>query len=163
MRTTIIAAVIAALAVTASPALAAAPDEVERFSEPYGDSVDCSIAGFDFTLDFSGIQYWTVKTWLDETGEPARESFHIRFRETDVNTTTGKTVATHGSETEVWDYVAGVRTLTGAVFMGSDKGTFIHDSGRAVLDIETHEVLSVHGPHEGLFAGIDETVCAAVA
>ena len=163
MRTTVIAAVVAALAVAAPPALAAPPDEVERFSEPYGDVVDCAIAGFDFTLEFEGIQHWTIKTWLDDGGEPVRESFHIRFRETDVNTTTGKTVSTHGSETEVWDYVAGVRTLTGAVFMGSDRGMFIHDSGRAVLDLDTNEPLSVHGPHWGLESGIDELVCAAVA
>ena len=42
-------------------------------------------------------------------------------------------------------------------------GTFIHDSGKLVLDIDTDELISVAGPHEGYFAGIDELVCAAVA
>jgi hypothetical protein len=162
MRSTIItAAVVAALSVGAPSALASAPDVVDRFSQPYSGSVDCG----DFTIEYSGIQHWTARLWLDESGESILEKFHIRFNETDVNTSTGKTLLAHGSSTEYWDYVAGTRTLDGAVFMGTDKGvgTFIHDSGRLILDLETDEALSMSGPHEGFENGIDETFCAALA
>jgi hypothetical protein len=168
MRSTIIttaAAAIAALSVATPAALASKPDVVDRFSEPYSGSVECSVAGSEFTMVYSGIQHWTAKLWLDDSGESVRESFHVRFRETSVNTSTQKTVLAHGSSTEDWDFAAGTRTINGAVFMGSDQGvgTFIHDSGRLILDLETDEALSMSGPHEGYENGIDETICAAVA
>jgi hypothetical protein len=162
MRSTIIAAaVVSALSLGAPAALASTPDVVDRFSQPYSGSVDCG----GFTIEYSGIQHWTARLWLDESGESIREKFHIRFNETDVNTSSGKTLLAHGSSTEYWDYAAGTRTIDGAVFMGSDQGagTFIHDSGRLILDLDTDEALSISGPHEGFENGIDETFCAALA
>jgi hypothetical protein len=102
---------------------------------------------------------------FDAGGELIGFSLKIRFTEVETNTKTGKTLHMRGSETEHWDLVAGTRTLTGAVFIGNQPGagTFIHDTGRIVIDLETGEAISIAGPHEGFDNGVDETVCAALA
>jgi hypothetical protein len=51
------------------------------------------------------------------------------------------------------------------VWIGNQPGagTFIQDTGRIVIDLETGEAISIAGPHEGFQNGVDETVCAALA
>ena len=106
-----------------------------------------------------------IKARFGDAGELIGFTFLIRFREVDINTATGKTLVLRGSETETWDLVAGTRTLTGAVFIGNEPGagTFIHDTGRIVIDLDTGEAISIAGPHDGFYDGVDETVCAALA
>ena len=162
MRTTIIAAgvVAAALSFGAPAATAKAPD-----SDPYDGSFDCSEAGYDFTMEWEGVEHVAVKDRFDDSGELIGFTLHIRFREVDTNTKTGKTVVLRGSETENWDLVAGIRILTGATFIGTQPGagTFTQDTGRIVIDLETGEAISIAGPHEGFQNGVDGTVCAALA
>ncbi len=162
MRSITIAAGVAAaaLAFAAPAATAKAPD-----ANPYGGSFDCSEAGYDFTMEWEGVQHVAVKDRFDRGGELVGFTLHIRFSEVDTNTKTGKTLALRGSETENWDLVKGIRTLTGAVWIGNQRGagTFIQDTGRIVIDLETGEAISIAGPHEGFHNGVDETVCAALA
>ena len=166
MRSTTIAAgvAIAALSLGAPAATAKAPD-ITRETNPYGGSFDCTEAGYDFTMEWEGVEHVTIKDRFDAGGELIGFTLHIRFREVDTNTATGKTVVMRGSETENWDLVAGTRTLTGATFIGNQPGagTFIQDTGRIVIDLETGEAISIAGPHEGFHNGVDETVCAALA
>ena len=162
MRRLTIAAGVAAAALSfgAPAATAKAPD-----TNPYGGSFDCSEAGYDFTMEWEGVQHVAEKDRFDRSGELIGFTLHIRFNEVDTNTKTGKTLALRGSETETWDLVKGIRTLTGAVWIGNQRGagTFIQDTGRIVIDLETGEAISIAGPHEGFHNGVDETVCAALA
>jgi hypothetical protein len=162
MRSITIAAGVAAAALAlGSPAATASPRE----TNPYSGSFDCSEAGYDFTMEWEGVEHVVFKDRFDESGELIGYTFRIRFREVDTNTATGKTVVMRGAETENWDLVAGIRTLTGATFIGNQPGagTFIQDTGRIVIDLDTGEAISIAGPHEGFQNGIDETVCAALA
>ena len=162
MRSITIAAGVAAAALSlgAPAATAKAPD-----SNPYSGSFDCSEAGYDFTMEWEGVEHVTAKERFDDSGELIGFTLHIRFREVDTNTATGKTVVLRGSETETWDLVTGIRTLTGATFIGNQPGagTFIQDTGRIVIDLDTGEAISIAGPHDGFHNGVDETVCAALA
>ena len=162
MRSITIAAGAAAAALAlGAPAATASPRE----TNPYTGSFDCSGAGYDFTMEWEGVEYVVFKDRFDDSGELIGFIFKIRFREVDTNTATGKTVISRGSETENWDLVAGIRTLTGATFIGTQPGagTFIHDTGRIVIDLDTGEAIFIAGPHDGFHNGIDETVCAALA
>lgn len=155
------AAAVAALA-AAAPAHARAP-EVERWSDAYARSFDCAAYGHAFVNEFAGTQHLTLTTHFDEAGEPVRVRLHLRFRETDRNAATGESVVLHGSSTETYDLAAGTRTITGSVYQGADdQGSYINDSGRVMLDLASGEVLELAGPHEGLFAGVDALVCAAL-
>jgi hypothetical protein len=162
MRRLTIAAGVAAAALSfgAPVATAKAPH-----TNPYGGSFDCSEAGYDFTMEWEGVEHVAEKDRFDGSGELIGFTLHIRFREVDTNTKTGKTLVMRGSETENWDLVAGTRTLTGATFIGNQPGggTFIQDTGRIVIDLETGEAISIAGPHDGFHNGVDETVCAALA
>ena len=162
MRRLTIAAGVAAAALSfgAPGATAKAPD-----SQPYDGSFDCREAGHDFTMKWEGVEHVAEKDRFDAGGELIGFTLHIRFREVDTNTKTGKTLQLRGSETENWDLVKGIRTLTGAVWIGNQPGagTFLQDTGRIVIDLETGEAISIAGPHEGFQNGVDETVCAALA
>jgi hypothetical protein len=166
MRSITIAAGVAAAALAfGAPAATAKAPDVTRETNPYGGSFDCSEAGYDFTMVWEGVEHVVFKDRFDDSGELIGFTFRIRFREVDTNTATGKTVVMRGSETENWDLVAGIRTLTGATFIGNQPGagTFIQDTGRIVIDLDTGEAISIAGPHDGFHNGVDETVCAALA
>ena len=162
MRSITVAAgiVAAALSFGAPAATAKAPD-----SDPYDGSFDCREAGYDFTMDWEGVEHVAEKDRFDRSGELIGFTLHIRFNEVDTNTKTGRNLALRGSVTENWDLVKGIRTLTGAVWIGNQRGagTFIQDTGRIVIDLETGEAISITGPPEGFQNGVDETVCAALA
>jgi hypothetical protein len=162
MRSITVAAgiVAAALSFGAPAATAKAPD-----SDPYDGSFDCREVGYDFTMEWEGVEHVSVKDRFDRSGELVGFTLHIRFNEADTNSKTGKTLALRGSVNENWDLVQGIRTLTGAVWIGNQRGagTFIQDTGRIVIDLETGEAISIAGPHEGFQNGVDETVCAALA
>jgi len=167
MRSTTIAAGVAAAAAFAfgAPVAGADAPDVTRETNPYSGSFDCSEVGYDFTTEWEGVEHVVFKDRFDESGELIGYTFRNRFREVDTNTATGETVVMRGSETENWDLVAGIRTLTGATFIGNvpGAGTFIQDTGRIVIDLDTGEAISIAGPHDGFHNGVDETVCAALA
>ena len=161
MRSTTIATALTLAAVAlGAPAASASAPAVERWSEPYSDSFDCGA----FVNEWSGTEGVTVKDWFDAAGELSRFTLQVRFREVDTNSETGDSVVLHGSVNETYDFVAGTRTVVGAVYMGSQRGagTFIHDSGRLIENVDTGELISEAGVHEGYFAGVDELVCAAL-
>ncbi len=64
------------------------------------------------------------------------------------------------------DEAQGVRSLDGKVAMGTEpgKGTYLQETGRITMDLETYEPLFVAGPHPAFAAGgIDYPMCDALA
>jgi hypothetical protein len=56
--------------------------------------------------------------------------------------------------------------IDGKVWLGTKpgSGTYVHDTGRIVMTLDTNEPLLVAGPHEAFLAGgVDIPVCAALA
>ncbi len=160
MKTKWIAALAVAAAASGTAVAQATPPDVERWSEDYTSSVDCAA----FVDQFTGTEHVSVTTRFDEAGEPTEVVVRIRFRETNFNSVTRKSLPLHGSATERHDLVAGTRTITGAVYIGTDKGgTYIQDAGRVVLDLETDEIIDIAGPHQGLLEGVDALICDALA
>ena len=140
---------------------------VDRFSEPYEDTVSCSQFGpYAFGNHFAGTLSMTITDIRSTDGDLLQTVFKVKQRETDTNTATGKTLPLRTAAHEVWDYATNTRTISGAVWIGNEPGagTFVQDTGRIAMDIDTHEVHFLAGPHEAFFAGgIDYSVCAALA
>ena len=170
MRRIAIAALTAGLAlVAAAPAGAAGKQRevVERFTEPYAFSVDCGDFGdYDFDNVVSGVQRIQLVDVYGRDGTLQQTIIHANLSETDRNSVTGGQLRLRTAVHEVWDYASATRTLTGAVFMGTQrgKGTYVHDTGRITMTLDTRVAQFVAGPHEAFFAGgIDIPVCAALA
>jgi len=160
---------LAAALVPAAPA-AAAPTErivVERFVEPYEFTIDCSEFGpYAFENLVSGIQRIRVVDVVAADGTLLRTEFNIAIREVDENSVTGATLPLRTAVREVWHYATGTRTLNGAVFIGTDAGagTYVHDSGRITMTLDTRIASFLAGPKEAyLSGGVDYPVCAALA
>lgn len=67
---------------------------------------------------------------------------------------------------EVLDWASHTRTLSGNVALGTKPGggTYIQETGRITMTLDTREALFVAGTHEAFVAGgIDVPVCAALA
>lgn len=168
MRKRIAAAVaIGALGLAGSAAAAAKQRVVvDRFTDTYADAVDCSEYGpYDFFNEFSGREKVTVTDVLDGEGELLQTVFHLVLQETQTNSVSGGTLALKGAVHEVWDYEANTRTLYGKVWLGTAPGggTYVQDTGKIVLALDTGEPLAVAGPHEAYFEGLDNLVCEALA
>ena len=166
-------ALIAALGALAlgSPATAGAAGKqrvvVDRFTETYEDSVDCADVGpYQFEVLFAGRERIEVTDVIGTDGTLLQTVFNIGISETDVNSVTGESVLLKGAVHEVWDYAANTRTLYGKVWLGitPGDGKAFQDTGLIRMTLDTHEPLSVAGPHEVFFGGgLDEMVCARIA
>jgi hypothetical protein len=139
---------------------------VESFTEQYAFDIDCDeFGGFDFVNEVEGTVKVRVTDVLDSDGTLMQTVIEEVYEETDTNSLSGESLPLRGAAHVVLDYAANTRTLTGAVLVGMARGegTYIQDSGRIVMTLETSEPLFVAGPHEGFFAGVDNLVCAALA
>jgi len=156
-----------ALAAQAGASNGKTREVVDRFASDYADSVDCSEFGtFDFDNEFGGRQKVSVTDVYGDDGTLLQTVLHIHLDETERNSKTGHTLALNGTVHEVWDYASNTRTISGAVWIGHvpGGGTFVQDTGRITMTLDTREPLFVAGPHEAFFAGgIDYPVCAALA
>jgi hypothetical protein len=160
-------ALVTLVAVLASAGVAAASNgktrvQVDRFADTYLFAVDCG--GFQDVA--SGNEHVDVtEVYSTEDGTLLQTVFQVGFTETDTNSVTGKTLRLHGVAHEVWDYASNTRTLSGAVFTGTDPGhgTWVQDTGKISMTLDTFEAFFVAGPHEAFFSGgIDPVVCAAL-
>jgi hypothetical protein len=160
--------ILAALGV-AVPAQAAQKhrEVVERIDEDGGFTVDCSEFGpYDFDNVVAGHQTLTITEVSDRNGGLLQTVFHTRIKETDTNSVTGGSLRLTTALHEVWDYTDNTRTLTGKVFLGTQRadGTYVHETGRIVMDLDTREASFVAGPHDAFFeGGVDYPVCRALA
>ena len=140
---------------------------VERSTFEYADSIDCSEFGpYDFDNEFSGRETFSATDVYGDDGTLLQTVFHIQFDETDTHSKSGATLSLKGNVHEVWDYTSNTRTLTGIVFIGSvpGGGTYVQDTGRITITLDTREVLFLAGPHQAFVAGgIHYPVCAALA
>ncbi len=134
---------------------------VERSSGPYELTVPC--AGFDVVV--SGYERVQATEVQAKDGTLLQLVLHLQFEETDTNSVTGASLTLKGSVHEVWDFASNTRTLSGKVFLGTGRGgTWVQDTGRITLTLDTNEVRFLAGPHEAFFAGgIDPVGCAALA
>jgi hypothetical protein len=140
---------------------------VESFTESYAFAVDCGDFGpYAFENEVGGSARVRVTDILDRESGLLQTVFHIVLRETDTNSVSGKSLPLHGAVHEVWDYASNTRTLSGAVFVGTERGggTYVQDTGRITMTLDTRVAQFVAGPHEAFFAGgVDPVVCAALA
>lgn len=139
---------------------------VESFSETYAFSADCSQFGpYAFEIDVVGSVKVRVTDVVAADGELLQTVIHVVFRETDTNSVSGRSVPLHQAANEVWDYRSNTRTITGAVFVGnSPGGTWVQDTGRITMTLDTRMASFVAGPHEAFFGGgLDVIACGALA
>jgi hypothetical protein len=140
---------------------------VESFTESYAFAVDCGDFGpYAFENEVEGSARVRVTDVLDRDGALLQTVFHIVLKETDTNSVSGKSLPLRTAVHEVWDYASNTRTLTGAVFLGTEPGagTYVQDTGRITMTLDTREAQFVAGPHEAFFGGgIDPVVCEALA
>lgn len=140
---------------------------VDRWTESGGGVVDCSEFGpYEFENHFSGTQKITVTDVFSRDGELLQTIVHANLQETEMNSVTGATLLLKAAVHEVWDYASNTRTISGKVWHGTTNGggTYVHDTGRITMTLDTREPLFVAGPHEAFFAGgVDVPVCAALA
>ena len=158
-----IAALTAVLLLPAAAADAAERERVlvERVTFSYSGAADCGT----FAVEYAGIQRF--KAWdIFEGGELVRTVFIQGFKETDTHSATGVTLPLRGSVREVWEYGAGTRTISGAVYMGSNPGdgNWVHDSGRITMTLEDRIASFLAGPKEVFFGGgLDAYACRTFA
>ena len=140
---------------------------VESFTESYAFAVDCGDFGpYAFENEVEGSARVRVTDVLDRDGAPLQTVFHIVLQETDTSSMSGRSLPLRTAIHEVWDYASNTRTLSGAVFVGTEPGagTYVQDTGRITMALDTRVAQFVAGPHEAFFAGgIDPVVCAALA
>ena len=165
-------ALIAALGALAlgTPATAGANGKqrivVDRFTEPYEDSVDCAELGpYEFEVQFAGSQRVAVTDVVGADGTLLQTVFSIGLSETDVNSVTGETILLKGAVHEVWDYASNTRTISGKVWLATapGEGKAFQDTGRITMTLDTGEPLFIAGPHDVFAGDLDEMVCARLA
>ncbi len=162
-------AVVAASLAAAAPAGAAGKHRivVDRFNDSYELAVDCSEFGpYEFSNLVSGQERVKVTEVVSDDGTLLQTIFDIGFRETDTNSETGRSLPLSGHVHEVWTWASNTRTLSGKVFLGTERGegTYVQDTGRITMSLDTRVASFVAGPHEAFFAGgVDNLVCEALA
>lgn len=161
--------VIVAMLGVVAPSQAASKhrEVVERIDEDGGFTVDCGEFGpYDFDNVVAGHQKVVITEVRDSDGTLLQTVFHTTVKETDTNSVTGGSLPLKTAVHEVWDYTDNTRTLTGKVFLGTKGagGTYVHETGRIVMDLDTREATFVAGPHDAFFeGGVDYPVCRALA
>ena len=167
LLTPIVAGVVALGVVAPSQAAQKHREVVERIDEDGGFSIDCGEFGpYDFDNVVAGHQWITITEVRDSDGTLLQTVFHTRVKETDTNSVTGGSLPLTTAIREVWDYTDDSRTMTGKVFLGTKGagGTYVHETGRIVMGLETREATFVAGPHSAFFeGGVDYPVCRALA
>ncbi len=167
--TAAVAAVAAALAAAGSAGGATGKERVlvDSFTESYAFVIDCADFGdYAFENRVEGTLRVRVTEVLDRNGTVLQTVFHFVLQETETNSLSGKSLPLKGALQEVWDYASSTRTLSGAVFIGTTpgSGTYVQDTGRITMTLDTREAQFVAGPHEAFFGGgVDAAVCAALA
>lgn len=139
---------------------------VDRVSEPYEFPIDCAEFGaHDFENLVSGTQRLQVTEVRAKDGTLLQTVIQSTFTETDTHSVSGASLGLKGAFHEVLDYAANTRTLSGKVALGTRRGgTYIQETGRISMALDTYEAIFVAGPHAAFFAGgIDVPVCAALA
>ena len=142
---------------------------VERFVDEFSFvAVDCSELGpYAFSVEVEGTVHVTVTDVFDrDDGSLLQTVIHVVLKETNTNSVSGKSLPLKQAVHEVWDYASNTRTLTGAAFIGTTPGggTYVQDTGRITITLDTRVAQFVAGPHEAFFAGgIDAVVCAELA
>jgi hypothetical protein len=118
-RVIVVGVAIVALAVTASAAGARQrTTETFTFSDPFSGSFDCGA----FTATLSGHDKGRVTDWFDTAGDPIKEIGHIQAIETDVNESTGKSIAIRTDLVVHIDFLTDTLTLTGVRNLSTDPG-----------------------------------------
>jgi hypothetical protein len=141
---------------------------VERLVEEYSFvAVDCGDFGpYAFSIEVEGRLRVSVVDVLADDGSLLQTVFHFVLDETDTNSVSGKNLPLHGVKNEVWDYGSNTVTGTGGVYIGTEpgQGTYVQDTGRIVMTLDTRIAQFVAGPHEAFFGGgIEAVLCAALA
>lgn len=69
----------------------------------------------------------------------------------------------HGVKNEVWDYASNAPTASGAVYIGTERGqgTYVQDTGRIVMTLDTRVAQFIAGPHEASSAAGSRWSCVA--
>lgn len=141
---------------------------VESFSDTYAFSVDCADFGpYAFEIEVEGTVKFRVTDVIAHDGEVLQTILHVVFSETNTNSVSGKTQQLHQAVNEVRDYASNTRTVTGAAFVGNSPGggTWVQDTGRITITLDTRIAQFIAGPHEAFFAdgGLDALACSALA
>lgn len=163
-----VAAAVGGTLALAGPADAAGTKRVvvERSVQQYEFAIPCGDFGpYGFANLVEGEQRAQVTDVFASDGTLLRTEIHLTFGETDTNSLTGASLPLKAAVREVLDWEANTRTMTGNVALGTQAGgPYIHEVGRIVMTIDTHEVSFLAGPHDAFFAGgIDPRVCGALA
>jgi hypothetical protein len=140
---------------------------VDSFVDEFEFAIDCGEFGpYDFDNLVSGVQRLRITEVVSSDGTLLQTVFHTQIHETDTNSRTGKRLPLRSAIREVWDYTTNLRTMTGAVFIGTMPGAGhqVQETGRIVMTLDTRVAQFVAGPHPAFFAGgIDPAVCAVLA
>jgi hypothetical protein len=142
---------------------------VERIVDEYSALVvaDCADFGpYEFSIEATGTFRASVVDVVADDGSLLQTVFHFGLDETERNSVSGRSLPLHGVVHEVWDYAANTRTVSGVAYIGTERGqgTYMQDTGRITMSLDTHIAEFVAGPHEVFFGGGIETVlCAALA
>lgn len=163
-----VTAAVLALLFVAAPAGAAGKHRVvvDRFADSYELGIDCSEFGpYEFENLVVGHERVLVTDVFASDGELLQTVFSMGLRETDSNADTGASITLSGRVYEIWDYRDNTRTMSGKVYQSTDAGgLLVHEVGRIVMTLDTHEASFVAGPHDAFFAGgIDPLVCGLLA
>jgi hypothetical protein len=167
-RVSTLAALTAAAALVPATAGAAGTSHVivDTIVEQGGGTVDCSEFGpYGFNVDYSGTERVQISEVRAKDGTVLQTIVHGTVHEIDRNSVTGMALPLKQAFTQVFDWPSNTRTLTGVVYMGTQpgSGTWVHDTGRITLDLDTSDVVSIAGRHEAYYGNIDKISCDALA
>src|SRR5215211_5220081 len=105
-RSAVLALMVALLFIVPATGGAAAP---ERYTDEFdfADTIDCSQFNPEWTFNDDFHDFFEVRgqVWLDENGDPIRETDHVHHVSTDVNSVTGFTLHEHNRFTVTLDFV----------------------------------------------------------
>ena len=147
------------------PAVAAPPEVLDDFTETFDNFIPAEESCGDFGVEESGSVRVRAKGFF-KNGELVRIQVHERGRSVFSHPETGDSVVDNWSVMTDIDLVEGTVAENGTVFNVNDRGQgiIVQDTGRIIFDLETGEVLEVHGPHEALdFDFFVEAVCNALS
>lgn len=161
------AVALASVALTASPAAAAAPDHVGPFTETGTAVVDCG----DFDATITGTVTRKATLFYDSDGTLVRvQEFVSAPRDVWENTDTGATIVVRGQFTQTYNRVDDSDvfdvTITGFRYLVNEPGTGVttQEVGRIVYrDFTEQDVVSMAGQHD-LYDGrtVEPTFCDAI-
>ena len=149
---------VASAALIAVGVAAAQTPEQSQSTFDYAGSQDCGA----FVIEYEGAGTARETVYFDGEGNPIRIQVQAKLSETDVNTTTLKSLVVRSVYTEVFDLVAGTFTISGMRFMSNDSGygSALQDTGRIAFNPDGS--VDIHGPHE-VFETQGEIFCEALS